>query len=563
MGITAMHLNHTRQVLLLVGLIAASYWGVAIISGEHFQSYDAPTHLFFAKGYSDDWWRMWDPRWYGGYSRASYPPLAHQLIALANTATGDIRASYSLILWIFLSTFPLAVYQFSRSFVSEIGSLGAAIISIFLPSIREMAFVFGQFPGLVGMSFLLLTIGSVGSFIRSGKKSSGVASIAWVGCLAASHTNTLLLFLPFSLLALLPGLYMSETPKWDVFLKRVLVIGFGFAITATVVILPFWEWFQNYEMQQPITTPSRTNYLLDFRTLQLNFLDIHGPLLFLYPLLMLFGGFKRALLPLSLTSFLLLLLSLGGTTPLPAVLFGKDWQWLTYERFAFWASVSVLPLLGEFIFSAPNIYLQYAAKIIVATLIVGACVWLIAPGQHRVNQAAIDMTAVNGFLEQSPLCRSRYLALGFGFQLPDFSTYSGARTIDGEWHTARTDPLLRSSGISALGDSLSYADGEAVLTAVLQRISPVPAYCIFVNETQLELSTMYRRILKENGWRRNGLVGGEVSVWVKDNLVDIPMEDDSPQNRGFVGDSFIWGVFPLVCLLVGLIVSFTKLGSNR
>jgi hypothetical protein len=43
---------------------------------------------------------------------------------------------------------------------------------------------------------------------------------------------------------------------------------------------------------------------------------------------------------------LLFSLGLGGTTPLPRLLFGANWAWLTYDRFSLWAGLALLPLAG-------------------------------------------------------------------------------------------------------------------------------------------------------------------------------------------------------------------------
>src|SRR5438093_6763225 len=56
-------------------------------------SYDAYTHIFLADHYRQNWWSLWETRWYLGFSMNSYPPLVHQLIALLSfPLTGLIRA---------------------------------------------------------------------------------------------------------------------------------------------------------------------------------------------------------------------------------------------------------------------------------------------------------------------------------------------------------------------------------------------------------------------------------------------------------------------------------------
>jgi hypothetical protein len=45
-------------------------------------SYDANFHVFFASHYAHHWFDPWNPKWFAGFSQATYPPLAHQWIAL-------------------------------------------------------------------------------------------------------------------------------------------------------------------------------------------------------------------------------------------------------------------------------------------------------------------------------------------------------------------------------------------------------------------------------------------------------------------------------------------------
>jgi hypothetical protein len=48
---------------------------------------------------------------------------------------------------------------------------------------------------------------------------------------------------------------------------------------------------------------------------------------------------------------LLFFLGTGGTTPYPKLLLGGAFDVLTLDRFTFWATITVMPLLGEFVVS--------------------------------------------------------------------------------------------------------------------------------------------------------------------------------------------------------------------
>src|SRR4051794_26767089 len=110
--------HHRRHTLIIAATcLAASVFWLPMVSGEALRGWDALTHVFFAQGYADNWWSTTDYRWYGGYPRASYPPLAHQLVALLILVTQHPEDSYQLVDWLLLAAGPLAAFRFARIFV--------------------------------------------------------------------------------------------------------------------------------------------------------------------------------------------------------------------------------------------------------------------------------------------------------------------------------------------------------------------------------------------------------------------------------------------------------------
>ena len=53
-----------------------------VLLQTHLVAFDTFVHIFLADHYRRAWFDLWEPRWYLGFSVASYPPLIHQLIAL-------------------------------------------------------------------------------------------------------------------------------------------------------------------------------------------------------------------------------------------------------------------------------------------------------------------------------------------------------------------------------------------------------------------------------------------------------------------------------------------------
>src|SRR5215510_4949300 len=103
--------QRVRQAVLISFLCH----GVFILSAHYRLSYDAYTHMLFAEHYAENWFSLWETRWYTGFTVVPYPPLAHQLIALFIPVLGFDKA-FALILWLVVTLYPLSIYTFSRIF---------------------------------------------------------------------------------------------------------------------------------------------------------------------------------------------------------------------------------------------------------------------------------------------------------------------------------------------------------------------------------------------------------------------------------------------------------------
>src|SRR5512132_1696163 len=107
-------------------LLAFVVHGFYIVTARYRLSYDAYTHMLFANHYAQDWFSLWETRWYTGFTVVSYPPLTHQLIALFVPILGFDKA-FALILWVVTSFYPVGIYAFSRIFTGKVSSSYAAL----------------------------------------------------------------------------------------------------------------------------------------------------------------------------------------------------------------------------------------------------------------------------------------------------------------------------------------------------------------------------------------------------------------------------------------------------
>src|SRR5215469_9522486 len=94
-------------------------------------SYDANFHVFFASHYAHHWFDPWNPKWFAGFSQTTYPPLAHQWIAVLSYMVG-LRTAYVLVQLVGVLLTPIGVYRFAQLWVSERAASYAALLSVFI-----------------------------------------------------------------------------------------------------------------------------------------------------------------------------------------------------------------------------------------------------------------------------------------------------------------------------------------------------------------------------------------------------------------------------------------------
>lgn len=553
-------------LVLFATVFALLFFFPSVISGEYLRGYDALTHIFFSNGYFQEWWNSWDLRWYGGYSRFTYPPLSHQLVALLTFLTNNLELSYQLISWGLIGIFPFSMFIFCRNFSDRLSSSVAALLVIFSPSIRSIVFVFGQFAGFTGLVFSLLAAGFWGKYLRVGKKSYLFASVFFSACTVASHHNTAIYFLPGILLSVLLALLFQDEYKQKEVFYRVTIATILITITSFIVILPFWLWMLTLKMQVPIPHPSREDFSHNYLAAKFFVFDLYGPLLIFVPFVLLYAVRSDKVFRLISVFFLFYgILGLGGTTRLPSLIFGQWWAWLTYERFGVWATIFLIALSSKYITQVKNTIPSLSMLLGICLLVFFTLSWIVAPQSYRSTPERVNVATIKKVFGEFDYCRYRFLALDFAYQLPDLSISTNAKTLDGLWHTARSDSFMRQSGIGALSDALQWPNGEEVLRKFLNRSIPISANCILVNESGTH-STEYKKIITESGWQHRKTYDSTVSLWTNKNNV-IQQDLDSSSVRENIVLTILWGVMPVgffaFAIITTIVIIFRDLSFNR
>jgi hypothetical protein len=529
---------------------ALAAWALAIsapllVTGQISHSYDFPTHVFFATHYQRDWWSLWEPRWFEGFDVASYPPLTHQLAALFGWLAGDGNA-VNLLTGASVLLFPIGIFRLASTTFGPLAARRSATLAVVTPSVLLAAYAFGQLPTLFALDASLFAAAELREFLRRGGRSRLGLLLALVGVVVASHHATAVFFLP-PLLATIGALDLLEQRRLSrQFVERGAVAAVGAGVVILVAILPFWIWHAfEYVTQVPIDHQSRHNLFDDVIAQDLFFWAEHGVLgVGLLAALPLLRRSPRSVGPWYALALGLLVLGLGGTTPLPRLLFGSQWEWLTYDRFSLWSDVPLVLLLGIAAtrlldkLKARRFWPRIAWSLTLGLSGLYALLSALMPALVQTEPPPVDPAPIVAFLGQDGHDRWRYLTLGFGDQNGILNAETTAGTIDGAFFTARTRPQLTQSGIGQIDYSLFWDPNARLLRQLLADPAPHALRWVFTSDAQ------YEQLLAQYRWSLRQTLTNGVQVW---EAVDaIPPVDPPPSTSALLG--IWWGVVPIAML---------------
>ena len=520
-----------------------------VATGLYRNSFDATTHMFLADHYRRSWFALWEPRWFGGFSISSYPPLAHQVLALLSIPFGHDRA-FAILLLATLIALPAAVWRFAGIFVAPAAASAAAVLAAFLPGIALAAYSYGQLPTLVSLSLTLVLVSECTRFVERGGRLRLALTTALAGTAFAAHHATPVLFFPPALLAALTTVIVGV--EGEVRMMRIRRAGTAItacAVAGVVVIAAFWIWVSGGIHQAFIPHNSRNNLLTDFAAQSQYLWAVYG----IVPALALSGVWRnrdRRSIALAILAGVLAVIGLGGTTPLPALLFGAQWQWLTYDRFALWGAVAMLPLAGAAVsglFSARLALSRLAGIAALAVLSVYAGANGLA--SLDLSRSTPDLRPIAQFMNagRTPW---RYQTFGLGEAAAQLGYLTPATTIDGAYHSARRLPELTGSGIGMLDAALWWDPSGRVLRQVLARANAYSMRWAFVAEPR------YEPYLMAAGFHSRGTLAGGIDVW--ENTAAPPL---SPAALSFHSPDvagILWGTLPLAAAFFALVLALAQ-----
>lgn len=566
--------------LLFVALAGALLFHGGLLPFTHGNTYDAYIHMFFADSYHRSWFDQWEPRWYTGFATTSYPPGTHMAIAGLMYFL-PLRAAFIVAQLTGLLLLTVGVFRFSLLWVTPRPAGLAAIALVLSSSVSETIHLFGQLPTIFSLGVFLngmpyvyrwITIGSMRDF--------GVAIIFTSATTAAHHVTTIfgsvLFVIPLGLQALraVAEMYPTDSRRFKVqrFLKPLgrgilLAVCMGGAMAITV--LAYWIWSINDPITQvPIPHGSRENFLERLDLGLVFFLLPWGLALAFLPYVVLKTATTR-LWPLGLSVMLCFVLGTGGTTPISRALLGGAFEILTLDRFTFWATILILPFIGHLfdglLFGRSGQVVRAAFGHGVQRLLIGgmflsmtliAVFAAILPTIQPTQPKFIDPTPITQFLASDEHNKWRYLTLGFGDQFAYLSAMTDARSIDGNYHSARRLPDMTRFSVERL-ENAKYlgVPGLGSLRQFLVNADNYHLKYVFSNDA------FYDPLLHFTGWTRlNRLING-VTVWEKGDVSPLPVFERRRDIPHF--QMVMWGLLPPSALsLAGLIFLLSVLRRN-
>jgi len=538
--------------LSAIVLVAFAVHGPLLLMRLPAGSFDTNFHIFFASHYAKHWFDPWNEKWFAGFSQTTYPPLAHQWIALFSNVVG-LGMAYMLVQLIGVLLLPVGIYRFARLWVDERSASYAALGSVFLGSLAFLVYQAGQLATVTSAALYLNVLPYFYEWLVRSSQRSFLKG--WALCLtaAAVHHVTLIFGVvffagPVLWLACIDSREKREESSVSGVLVRAVMFAAFAAVGVGIVLLPYWIQIIQHPIRQiPIPHDSRSNFLLNSITALNYFVIPYGAALLALPFMVIRGASNRRLWPLLAGFWLAFIFGLGGTTPLPRWLMGRAYEILTFERFTFWATLLAMPIIGLLAVELLDRFHGKAAFCLslAAVASIGSALAWLAINPYR-PASVLDVDPVVAFLNRDGHDRYRYLTLGFGSALAKVSTYTDANSVDGDYNSARLLPEMTHYGSAQLTNAKFYGSaGMESLREMLRHANRYGLKYIFVHDEY------YEPILTFAGWRKIEVFAhGDITAWSKDDVPPAnPIQSDAMPAPW---EGLLWGILPMAVSVLAI-----------
>jgi hypothetical protein len=519
---------------------------------QNFTVFDMHAHLFFSKHYKENWFYLKDQKLSAGLDLSTYPPLAHQIIALLSFIF-PLEVSYYIILiifWVLLSYFSTKFFLSYLKVKDE--KFWLTYLFIFFSSgILITIFVFGQLTTIVGLAFGFISLYYFVEFLKRNSSRNAVLFSLSLSITAFSHNLSFMLIGLFYLFIIIF--------EWKVFLKKLKQLILPLAC-ATLLISIIYHPSVAREFSNSLVPSKEVPHWSRYPFISyVNFerwFSIYGisVCMLTLPLFLVLSKIKewKRFLKLYLIAIIFLLLGLGRTTPLTKMFLGLEY-WLTYERFSLVSSIVLTSFFALFIpIQVPfkNRKLNFIPIIFLILFIGINLEWLYHshalffgnPVKTSDNKREEITSYVLSFLDNVS-SNYRYQTFGYGRPIGEIYLHSKLPTLDTDYFTGRTIDWIRDSGIDEIDQTkdknfldtfMSYTDEYSV------------KYILTFND-------FYHQYMKLYGWKlleTRSFDGKNIMIWENPNKI----KEISLKREEIGVFNYMWGIVPLTTLSTFLIL---------
>lgn len=520
------------------------------------KSYDTNFHIFFASHYAKHWFDPWNPKWFAGFSQATYPPLPQQWTAILSWVMG-LNTAYMAVQFVGILLLTVGVYRFASIWVSQRAASYAALASVFIGAESFLVYSAGQLGTTVAAPIYLIALPFFYDWLRGGKWRSFLKATILLATAGAAHHVTLifgsvLFALPVIVLAFIDQRNDKEDRSQSsvsALVVRVLIITCAVGVAVALALLPYWIGLIRYPITQaPIPHPSRANFLLSPQWGLNYFIIPYGALILALPSIVIVGSRYLRLRPLLFGFWAAFLFGLGGTTPFAKLVLGRAFEVLTYERFSYWAILLCLPILGLVITKAIDRF-QMKAVVAISVLALLTCGFAVAWSTFKPADAAnFNVDSVALWLNRDGHDKYRYVTLGFGNKLSRLAIETDANSVDGESNSSRMLPELTKFGGAALTSSKYFGKpGLDSLRAMLNHADRYGLKWVIVRDSY------YDPLLYFAGWRKvDSLDDNIITIWSKDGVPPAIAMNSAQRPTHLQG--ILWGTLPVGFSLLSIFI---------
>jgi hypothetical protein len=527
------------------------YFGISLafllfLTYQDFTTFDSYFHMQVAKYYRENWFSTFLQK-VGMVDLSTYPPLAHQLLAIIPP---PLEINYSLLTIIFAILLSLYSAKFINSYFKTKNNFWLIYFFVlFNPALLITIFTFGQFTTLVGLTFSFISLYYFSEFLN--KKQRKLLLLASLSLILTAYSH-ILSFLILSISYLLIVLFNLRF-----IIKNLRIFLPYFLFSFVLILLIYYPFFFKSVIQKEIPQWSRYPFENEWNTKR--FINMYGlalpaSLLLPFMIISLDKKQRKKALEIYILALIFLVLSLGTTTPIVKI-FGKAAYWLTYERFLLVASTLFISLFASFL---PKLEVTLNRRRIPIYALLTTTLWIIISFKlllesHSIffqdpiktYDKSIRPQYTNFALEflNNFYGNYRYQTFGYGRPIGEIYFYSRLPTLDTDYFTGRTIYWIREMGI----DEIDQIRNKTLLDIFLNYATNYSVRYV------ITFDDFYFDYFNSKGWRlldQKTFEWKKVAIWENpENVKEVKFEKEK---HGLI--NYLRGTFPLALLIVFIFI---------